>query len=159
MIKERGKILLVLTSAGTPDEAISYAVDRARKDGVTLVALYILTTGPADSVFESFTDTGFIGDKPTTELSEAIMKDFRQRGYEELGRVQIKAMEEGVDFEPMMEQGDVLGNVLKVVDAMDIGAAILVRKKKKPLFKYFSISVVDEIKEKAKCEVVVFGRD
>ncbi len=159
MIKQRGNILLVLTSTVTSDEALQYAVSRAKKDGVTLVALYLLTTGPADAVFESFTDTGFIGDRPTTELSEAIMKDFRQRGYDELGRVQIKAMEEGVDFEPMMEQGDVLGNVLKVVDSMNIGVAILVRKKKRPLFRYFSVSIVDEIKEKAKCEVVVFTQD
>ena len=38
-------------------------------------------------------DVGFMGDKPSMNLTEAVMKEYSQRAYEELGRVQIKAME------------------------------------------------------------------
>jgi nucleotide-binding universal stress UspA family protein len=148
MIKAKGNILLVLSSTGVPDEAIAHAVREAREKGSTLVALYVIRVSQASTASETFTDTGFVGDKPSEALSEAIMKDYRQRGYEELGRVQIRAMEEGVLFEPMLETGDHIENVLRVIRSMDIGAVVVVRKKKRPLFRYFTKSIADEIKER-----------
>lgn len=149
------KVLLVLSTSGTSEEAIDSAVKRAKKDGATLAALYLLEKGLASEISEKFTDIGFIGDKPSTEISESIMKQQRQIGYEELGRVQIKAMEEGVGFEPVMEHGAPLERVLSLIASMDIGTVIIVRKKQKAIFKYFSRSLADEVKEKASCEVVV----
>ncbi|MBI5971249.1 MAG: universal stress protein [Deltaproteobacteria bacterium] len=151
------KALLVLSTSGTPDKVIAYAVDRAKKDGLGLIALYILETGLATSVFDTFSDIGFIGDRPSEELSEAIMKEYRQRGYEELGRVQVKAMEEAVDYDPVMEQGDFVEKTLDVIRDRDVSVAVLVQRKKKDLFKYFKRSHADEVREKAACEVVVFN--
>lgn len=150
------KVMLVLSISGTPQEVIDYAVDRAKNEGAGLVALYILETGLADGVFDSFSDIGFIGDKPSTELSEAVMKEYRQRGYEELGRVQIKAMEEAVPFEPLMEQGEYVVRVLDVIRERDIGVAVVLRRQKRRFMKYLSSSVADEVKSQAPCEVVVF---
>lgn len=151
------KVLLVLSTSGTPDKVIDYAVGRAKKDGVGLVALYILETGLASSVFDTFTDIGFIGDRPSEELSEAIMKEYRQRGYEELGRVQVKAMEEAVEYDPVMEQGDYVQKTLEFIKERDASLAVLVQRKKKEIFKYFKRSHADEVREKAACEVVVFN--
>ncbi len=150
------KVLLVLSTSQTSEEAVDYAVNRAKKEGARLVALYLLEAGLAGEVFDTFSDIGFIGDRPSTELSESIMKEYRQRGYEELGKVQIKAMEEGVDFEPVMEQGDFVSKVLGLIESTGATVAVLVRRKKRPLFKYFSRSLADEVKEKAGCEVVLF---
>ncbi|MBI4949674.1 MAG: universal stress protein [Deltaproteobacteria bacterium] len=149
------KVLLVLSTSGTSEEAIDSAVNRAKKDGVTLVALYLLEKGLASEISEKFTDIGFIGDKPSTELSESIMTQQRQSGYEELGRVQIKAMEEGVGFEPLMEEGDPVSTVLSLIKSMEISTVVLVKRRQKAIFKYFSRSLADDIKEKAPCEVVV----
>jgi len=150
------KVMLVLSISGTPQEVIDYAVDRAKKEGAGLLALYILETGLAESVFDNFSDIGFIGDRPSTELSEAVMKEYRQRGYEELGRVQIKAMEEAVPFEPLMEQGDYVAKTLDVIRERDIGVAVVLRRQKKRFMKYLSSSVADEVKSQAPCEVVIF---
>lgn len=150
------KVLLVLSTSGTSEEAIDYAVSRAKGDGAGLMALYLLETGLAGEVFDTFSDIGFIGDKPSTELSETIMKEYRQRGYEELGRVQIKAMEEGVDFEPVMEQGDFVSTVLDFIERTGAAAAVLVKRKKRRFLKYFSRSLAEDVKERAGCEVVIF---
>lgn len=149
-------VLLVLSTSGTSVEAIEYAVARAKKDGGGLVALYILETGLASEVFDTFSDIGFIGDKPSEELSEAIMKEYRQRGYEELGRVQVKAMEEAVPFEPVMEQGEYAALVLDTIGQKKSAVAVLVKRRKRAIMKYFSKSPVDEVRESATCEVVVF---
>ena len=151
------KVLLVLSTSGTSDEAVDFAVARAKTDGAGLVALYLLETSAAGEVFDTFSDIGFIGEKPSTELSESIMKEYRQRGYEELGKVQIKAMEEGVGFEPLMEEGDFISKVLKLIESTGAYVAVMVKsRKRRPLFKYFSRTLAEEVKERAGCEVVLF---
>ncbi len=150
------KILLVLSVAVTPEKAIDYAIERAGMDKTGLVVLYVIDTEPAEEILESFSDVGFVGDRPSMRLSESIMKEYRQRGYDEIGRVQIKAMEAGVEFEPIMEQGDLAEKVLELIRRFDIKLAILTKKGKRSFFKYLSRSPSDEVKEKAACEVVVF---
>jgi len=146
-------------TSGTPEEVIDYAVGRAKERGCAILALYVLDTGLSSGVFDSFTDVGFIGDRPTTELSEALMKEYRQRGYEELGKVQIKAMEQAVDFEPVMEQGEFVPVVLDAIDKNNAALAVLIKRKKKDFMKYFSASHIDEVRERASCEVIVFKED
>lgn len=157
ILRDAQKVLLVLSTSGTPDKVIDYAVARAKKDGAGLVALYILETGLATSVFDTFSDIGFIGDRPSEELSEAVMKEYRQRGYEELGRVQIKAMEEAVDYDTVMVQGDFVQKTLEFITERDVSVAVLLKREKKDIFKYFKRSHADEVREKAPCEVVVFS--
>ena len=152
-------VLLVLSTSGTSDAAVDFAVERARKDGAGLVALYVIESGLANEVFDTFSDIGFMGDRPSTQLSEAIMKEYRQRGYEELGRVQIKAMEAGVDFDPVMEQGEFVDEVLHMIKRKDAVVAVLVKRKKKTIFKYFSRSLADEVAAQAQCEVVLFAEE
>ncbi|MEK7773161.1 MAG: universal stress protein [Deltaproteobacteria bacterium] len=152
-------VLLVLSTSGASEAAVSFAVERARKDGACLAALYIIESGLANEVFDTFSDIGFIGDRPSTELSEAIMKEYRQRGYEELGKVQIKAMEAGVDFDPVMEQGEFVIEVLHMIKRKNAALAVLVRRKKKTLLKYFSRSFADEVAAQAPCEVVIFTEE
>lgn len=149
------KVLFVIPPSGATDSAIEEAVKRAKKDGASLAALYLLEAGAASDAFDKFTDIGFIGDRPSAEVSESLMKQQRQSGYEELGRVQIKAMEEGVDFEPLMETGEPVSTVLSLIESMGVSVAVLVKKRQKAIFKYFSRSLADDIKEKAPCEVVV----
>ncbi|MEE9613416.1 MAG: universal stress protein [Thermodesulfobacteriota bacterium] len=148
-------VLLILSTSRTSEEAIEFAVGAAKERGGTLVALYLLETGLAEEVFDRFSDVGFIGDRPSTELSEAIMKEYRQRGYEELGLVQVRAMEEGVEFDPIMEEGEVVSRALDIMEGREVALAVCVRRKQSTFARYFSGSLTDELKEKAPCEVVV----
>ena len=155
------KLLLVLSTSKTSDEAVEYAVAHAQKEGLGLVALYIIEQGLIDELFDRFTDIGFIGDKPSTELIEAVMKEYRQRGYEEVGRVQVRAMEENIDFDAVSGQGDFVENILQVISSHDVSTAVIVRRKGSAFLRYSSRSIraqsrIDELKEKAPCEVTVF---
>ena len=150
-------VLLVLSASGTAESWIDIAVQRAVKDGLGLVVLYILDKDLADEAFDAFTDIGFIGDKPSSELSESLMREYRQRGYEELGAVQVKAMEEGVAFEPLMEEGSFVSKVLEVIERMNVSVAVVVSRRERSLLKYFSRSLAQEVKDLAGCEVVVLA--
>ncbi len=152
-------ILLVIPGSRRSDRAIEYAVKTAKKEGATLYALYILDRAVAEEALERFSDVGFIGDKPSTQLSEAIMKESRQRGYEELGKVQIRAMEEGVDFEPLMEEGNFIDIIKKTIEKYSIELIITIRKKITTLRRYFSPSILDELKEQVPCRVEIFDEE
>ncbi|MEE9591574.1 MAG: universal stress protein [Thermodesulfobacteriota bacterium] len=149
-------IILILSVSGTSDEALEFAIKKAKEEGAKLTALYVLDTGLTDEVFDRFTDIGFIGDKPSTQLTEAIIKEYRQRGYEELGKVQIRVMEEGLEFNPMMVHGNFLECVLNAIKKQEADMVIAVRRRRSAFKRYFSQSVVDDLKEKAPCEVVMF---
>lgn len=150
------KVLIVLTSAAMPEKAIDYAVSSANEKGAGVVALFLLETELSGEIFDKFTDIGFIGDKPSAELSESLMREYRQRGYEQLGRVQIKAMEEGVDFEPLMEEGSFVQKALDVMSRYDAAEAVLFKRRERRFLDYFSRSMADEVKKRAHCPVKVF---
>jgi nucleotide-binding universal stress UspA family protein len=150
-------VLLVLTSPGAPEEAIDYALDRAKKSGAGLVALFLVEAGVANEVFDTFSDIGFTGDRPSAQLSEALLREYRERGREELDRVKARAERAGVAFDSSLDQGDYVTKVLGEIKGRQATLAVLVRRKTRRLFKYFSLSLADEVKVKAPCEVVVFA--
>ena len=150
-------VLLVISKKGVSEKALSRAVLAAKRINPRSTPFAGLAQGAADDASDKFTDIGFIGDKPSAQVSEAIMKDYRQRGYEELGKAQIKCMEEGVAFEPLMEQeGDFVESILSLVEGHSIALVVITGEKRSPLRRYLSKSPEDELKEKAGCEVEVF---
>jgi nucleotide-binding universal stress UspA family protein len=153
------KILLVLSYSGFSGRAIDEAVRRARKEKATLSALYLLEGGAAESVFDKFSDIGFIGDRPSEDLSRTVMKESRQLGYEALGKVQIKAMEEGVDFEPLVEEDATVEKVLSVIEKINPAAVYVLKRKQRAFFKYFTRSLADELAERASCEVAIITEE
>lgn len=149
-------VLLILSTSRTSQDAIEYAVNLAKKEKAKLVVLYIVETELTNEVFDKFTDIGFIGDKPSTQLTEAIMKEYRQRGYEEMGKVQIRAMEENVDFDAVTTQGDFVEKAVEVIERYKVDVAVTIKRKRSVFLKYFSKSMVDELVEKAPCKIEVF---
>lgn len=155
-MSDKGAILLFLSASGDSDEAIAYAVKRAKTEGKGLVAVYVIETDLANEVFDTFSDIGFIGDRPSAQLAKALMKEYRQRGYDELGRVQIKAMEEGVDFDPHLEQGEFKTVVRDSAEHFNPSAVVVIRRARGGIMKYFSGPPEDDIKKVVTCEAVVF---
>ena len=149
-------ILLVLSTTMTPERAIDFAVESAKEHGARLIALYVVEKELADAVFDRFSDIGFRGDKPSMHLTEAVMKEYRQRAYEELGLVQVKAMESAVDYEPVTRQGEYLAQVLDVITEYEVDCVIVVRKKLSVITRYFHRSPSEVLRESAPCEVKIF---
>jgi len=149
------KILLVLSTHRYSDKATRYAVTRAAKEGRALVVCFLLESELAREASERFSDIGFTGDKPSATLTESLMREYRQRGYEAIGRAQIKAMEEGVDFEPVLKEGPYVTTILDTIEEDAIGLVVIQKRKEKSLFKYFKKGLAEEVKVMASCEVVI----
>ncbi|MCK5237195.1 MAG: universal stress protein [Deltaproteobacteria bacterium] len=153
------KVILILSTSGTSNEAIEFAVKEAKERNSSLLALYIIETGLTNELFDRFTDIGFIGDKPSSDLVEAVQKEYRQRGYEEIGKAQVRAMEESVNFDAVTLQGEFLKEAEKAIDEHDASLVVAVRKKKHSFLKYFSRSLADELKKRSKVEVIIFNEE
>lgn len=153
------RVLLVLPYAGFSDASIDQAVKRAGREKAALTVLYLLEGGAAASVFDKFSDIGFMGDRPAEDLSKIVMKESRQRGYEALGKVQIKAMEEGVDFEPLVEEEPTIEKVLAVIERLDPSVVFVLKRKQRSFFRYFTRSLADELSERASVEVAVITEE
>lgn len=153
------RVLLVLPYPGFSAASIDQAIRRARKENATLTALFLLEPGAAESVFDKLSDIGFMGDRPSEDISRVLMKESRQRGYESLGAVQIKAMEEGVGFEPLVEETSTIENVLAVVERVGPSVVFVLKRKQRSFLRYFTRSLADELSERASCEVVVITEE
>lgn len=153
------KVLLILSNARTSLKAVEYAIDLAKKKESILIALFIIETEVVNEVFETFSDIGFIGDKPSTKLTQAMMREFRQRGYEELQLVEDLAKEQNVTVDPIIEEGDFLDKALWVIDKYDIGSAVAIKKKRSAIASYFIKSKVLKLEELAACTMEIFEEE
>ncbi len=153
------RVLLILSTSRTSEEAVNFAINKAQENKLGILALYIIDTDLTNEMFDKFTDIGFIGDKPSTQLIESIMKEYRQRGYEEIGNVQKLAMENNIDFDGVTTQGNFVEEALKVMENYDIDSAVAVKRRVGPFWKYFSKSVVDNLVNSSSCEVTVFEKE
>ncbi len=153
------RMLLVLSTTRTSEEAVSYAIDLAAESNAELITLFVLETEVANEVFETFSDIGFIGDKPSSKLTEAMMREFRQRAYEELKRVEDMANRRGIKNESIIEEGDFLEKALWTIEKYRIDRAVAIRKKRSAIARYFVKSQVMRLKEQAPCDVEVFEEE
>ncbi|MFQ5900354.1 MAG: universal stress protein [Thermodesulfobacteriota bacterium] len=152
-------ILLVLSTSRTSPEAVEYALALAKKEKARLITLFIMETEIVSEVFEIFSDIGFTGDKPSMRLTEAMMREFRQRGYEELKKIEDIAKKEGIPCELVIEEGDFLKKALWVMDKYGIDSAVAIKKRRSAIASYFIRSQVLMLKEKAKCPVEIFQEE
>lgn len=154
--KDNKRLLLILSTTRTSPGVVDYAIDLALKEKADLMTLFILERDVANEVFETFSDIGFIGDKPSSRLTEAVMREFRQRGYQELKRVEDRAKERGVKNESIIEEGDFIETALWVIDRYKVDMAIAIRKRRSAIASYFVKSQVLRLKERAPCPVEIF---
>ncbi|MDH4227745.1 MAG: universal stress protein [Deltaproteobacteria bacterium] len=148
-------VLLIFSATRVSEKALGLAVSAAKKDNARLVVLYVIEPEIAEEIFDKFSDIGFIGDKPSEELAEAVMKEYRQRAYEVTGKAQVMAMEEGVGFDALIEQGDFVEKSIETIERYKAGHVIVPKRKLSTLAKYFSRSRVDELVSRLSCKVEV----
>lgn len=153
------KILLILSTTRTSSGAVEYAVDLARRSKGELISLFIIETGVVNEVFETFSDIGFIGDKPSSRLTEAMMREFRQRGYAELKKVEELAREKGIKSHSIIEEGDFIERALWVIEKYHVDTAVAIKKRRSAIASYFVKSQVLKLKELAPCPVEVFEEE
>jgi len=150
------KFLLVLSTTQQSGEAISYALNIAKNKDAELYVLFILDSVVPATIFEKLTDIGFIGDKPSSELTEAITKEYEEQAVQLLKDIEKRAADTGISCKTFIEQGDFAEVCLEAIARFAADMIILNRTRKSALSRLLIGSKIDRLLRKAPCEIKIF---
>ncbi len=148
-------ILLVLSTTRQSPKTIDLAVERAKKEGARLIVLFILDSGMPDSIFEKLTDIGFTGEKPSQQLYDSILLEYRERGKRKLMEIEEAVSGTGVPVECLIREGDFASCCLDVIREKGADLVILTRKKRSTLSRFIFGSAIEDVEREAGCELVI----
>lgn len=150
------KFLLVLSTTQQSSEAISYALSIAKNQDADLFVLFILDSIVPATIFEKLTDIGFIGDKPSSELKEAISNEYEEQAVQLLSDIKARAADKGISCKTFIERGDFTEKCLEAIARFAADMIILNRTRKSALSRLLIGSKIDRLLRKAPCEIKIF---
>ena len=148
-------ILLVLSTTRHNPNTINVAIEEAKARGARLHILFILDSAMANDIYARLTDLGFIGEKPSHQISDAILGEYRMRGEAKIREVEEKAKSAGIETGSSLSEGDFVAICLSEINTLRTDLVILSRKKRSNLSRFLFGSSVDKLKRSATCEIRV----
>ncbi len=148
-------ILLVLSTTRQSPATIDLALAKAKEKSSFLTGVFILDSGIPESIFDKLTDIGFTGEKPSQQLHESILSEYRERGVRKMKEIEDLASGHGVPFESIIRKGDFTTECLSVIDEKKVDLVIVTRKKRSSLSRFIFGSPLEEIQKKVDCEFII----
>src|SRR3990172_6124633 len=99
-------ILLVLTTTCQVDRAVELAIDKAKNEKANLTALFIIDSSVSENIVSKMSDFGFLGDRPSSDLTHAILKEYRDQGNKKLDEIKWLPDCLWVYFPTIFKEGD-----------------------------------------------------
>jgi len=130
-------ILLLLSTTRQSPKTIAQAFKRAKEEKANLLALFVVDSTIPEMIVSKVTDIGFLGEKPSEEFREAIIKEYQRRGVAKLKEISNLAASDGLKCETRLVKGDFLEDTLKVVQEQRIDYVILNRAMRSDLARFF----------------------
>ena len=148
-------ILLVLSTTRQSPKTIELAMEKARDEKADLTALFVLDSGMPESIFEKLTDIGFTGEKPSEQLRDSILVEYRERGRTKLTEIETLAADMGIAFGSVVREGDFTTECLSAIREKEADLVIITRKKRSSLSRFIFGSPLEAIKSQAGCEMLI----
>lgn len=152
-------IILAISTTQHSPAAVRYALDVAEKEHARLVTLFVIDSKVPGLVFEKLIDMGFIGEKPSVELKEAVEKEYQQQADEKIAEIRELAEGRGLEHDIYLDKGDFFESTLQAIAKFSADVIVLTRARRSQLSRIFSGSAVDELTKRAPCEVKVFEEE
>ena len=148
-------ILLVLSTTRQSPKTIELALEKVKEEGSSLSALFVLDSEMPGSILEKLTDAGFTGEKPSQELHDSILTDYRERGKKKLDEVEKLAKEMNVPFTAIIREGDFTLECLAEIKDRKSDMVITTRKKRSSLSRFIFGSPIEQIRNESECEMII----
>lgn len=149
------KILLVLTTTCQVDQAIELAIEKAKNEKANLTVLFIIDSSMSEGVVSKLSDFGFLGDRPSSDLTHAILKEYRDQGNKKLDEIKWLADCLSIPCQAFVEEGDYTELVLKKIARFNIDHAIVSRCKRSVISSLLFGSAMDKLVKNAGCPVEI----
>jgi nucleotide-binding universal stress UspA family protein len=150
-----GYLMLVLSPTRRNPRAVDLALSLVRKGTKSLLAVFVIDNKVTDAISGRIVDIGFLGDRVSTQLENAILKDYEARGKAELEEVKARAEKFGVKCELLIRRGDFVEECLKIARKKQVEDMVVSRAERSNLSRKLFGSAVNELLEQAPCPVMV----
>jgi len=148
-------ILLVLSTTRQSPKTIDLAIEKVKKEKSSLTALFVLDSEMPESILEKLTDSGFTGEKPSQELRDSILTEYRERGQKKLEEIEELANRMDLPFSAVIREGDFTSECLAEIKDRRSDVVIITRKKRSSLSRFIFGSPIEQIKDAAECEMII----
>ena len=148
-------ILLVLSTTRQSPKTVELAIEKVKKEKSSLTALFILDSEMPGSILEKLTDSGFTGEKPSQELHDSILTEYRERGRKKLEEIENLANRMDVPFSAVIREGDFTSLCLAEIKDRRSDIVIITRKKRSSLSRFIFGSPIEQIRDAAECEMII----
>ena len=150
-----GYLMLVLSPTRSNPKSVDLAISLVQSTKRPLLAVFVVDTRVTDAISGRIVDVGFLGDKVSSQLQEAILKDYEERGRRELEEVKRRAQELGIECELLIRKGDFVRQCLRIATEKQVEDMIVSRAERSNLSRKLLGSAVNELRERAPCPVMV----
>lgn len=154
-MEEKNIILLALSTNRQSKGVIEFAVNKAKSMNADLIGLFVVDPEIPNTVFTKLIDIGFLGEKPSEDLHNAIFNEFTQQANKKLNKVKKMADENNVNCEVIFTNGKFDEESLNYIQSKNVSLVILMRSKRSKWARLIFGSAVDNLLKKSPCPVKV----
>ncbi len=152
-------VLIVIPAGKEPQQAVAAALELAEQQGGELVGLVVLDPNLPARVASTLAEVGFVGEQVGSQVSDAILHEYRLRAEALLRTLVETGNKRGIVVTPLIEQGDTGEICSRVIRTHQITTAVLVAEKRSWLTRFLSRSAAVNLPALAGCEVRVMEED
>jgi len=149
------KILLVLPTTGFSQKTVETAFKLAKDENAELISCYVVDERLPESVSSWMIYIGFMGDKPSEEYREVILKEYRKRAETDIEEVKKMASEKGIEIRCLLREGSWAEETVKLAEEEKVELIVTSKPKEGQMGKLFFGSALEELLKKSPCDVRV----
>ena len=150
-----GYLMLVLSPTRHNPKAVDLAISLVKNSTKALLAVFVIDTKVTDAISGRIVDIGFLGDRVSAKLENAILKDYEARGKKELEDVKARAEALGIKCDLLIRKGDFVEECLKIAEQKQVEDMVVSRAERSNLSRKLFGSAVNELLERAPCPIMV----
>ena len=155
----RHPILLVLSTTRQSPATVNHALRRAAETHETLHVVFILDSDIPNSIFDRLTDMGFMGERPSQQLSNSILSEYRERGGAKIAEVEEAAHTHGVEVTSALLEGDFLVTCIDQITRLSVAEVVLTRRRRGNLSRFLFGSAVADLTRRTPCPITVIDEE
>ena len=152
------KILLILSTSGYEPEVVEYVLHRAKKESAQLLSCYIIDAEIPETVSSWLIYVGFMGDEPSEDYRNIVLKEYKQRAQETLNEVSKLAEKQNIKVESVILEGSLLDKAVQIAIKCKADLIVIKKPQQFDFGRLLHGSVIEELKKQAPCLVHVVGK-
>lgn len=150
------KIVLLISGGGDVQQALEFALKTARQEkDAEIIPTYVIDDEVPASVSSWLIYVGFLGDKPSDEYKQAILKEYHHRAEDDLKEIAARISADGISCRTHLLEGPLLQTVKKTLAEEEADLLVIAVPGKSEVGSALYRDAARSLKKEALCEVKI----